>query len=105
MATMADNLTSHPEGLFRTTVSILIVVQKQETGGETAEPGDRLGYWLARWPRNRFSIFGRGKILFSKASRPAPGPNQPPTQRELGDFFLGVKRPGREAEKSVCYWC
>lgn len=40
MATMAGNLASHPEGLFRTTVSIPIILQKQETGGETAEPNN-----------------------------------------------------------------
>lgn len=64
---MAGNLASHPEGLFRTTVSIPIIPQKQETGGETAEP-DRL-------PRNRFSISGRGK-RFSFPKRPdlLPGP-------------------------------
>ena len=43
---MAGNLASHPEGLFRTTVTILTILQKQQTGGETAESNNWLGYWL-----------------------------------------------------------
>jgi hypothetical protein len=40
---------------------------------------------------------GRGKIfVFSKASRPALGTTQPPIQ-----WVPGVKRPGREADRSA----
>jgi hypothetical protein len=42
-----------------------------------------------------------GKIfLFSTASRPALGPNQPPTQWIPVDLSSGVKQPGREADRS-----
>jgi hypothetical protein len=38
--------------------------------------------------------------LFSAASRPALGPNQPLNQWTMGTFFQGVMRPGREADHS-----
>jgi len=39
-------------------------------------------------------------ILFTTASRMALGPSQPPIQWVTGVLSLGVKRPGREAERS-----
>jgi hypothetical protein len=35
---------------------------------------------------------GLGIFLFSTASRPAPGPNQPPIQWSLGTLSPGVKK-------------
>jgi hypothetical protein len=47
------------------------------------------------------SVPGKGKIfLFSTAARPALGPTQPPIQWVLGDLSLGIKRQGREADRS-----
>jgi hypothetical protein len=43
---------------------------------------------------------GLGIFLFSTASRPAVGPSQPLIQWVPGVLFLGVKRPGREADHS-----
>jgi hypothetical protein len=41
-------------------------------------------------------------FLFSASSRPVPGPTQPPIQWVLGAPSLGgVKRPGREADRSL----
>jgi hypothetical protein len=41
-----------------------------------------------------------GISLFTSASRTALGPTQPPIQCVLGVLFLGLKRPGREADHS-----
>jgi len=41
-----------------------------------------------------------GIILSHTMSRPALGPTQPPIQWVRGALFLGVKRPGREADHS-----
>jgi hypothetical protein len=38
--------------------------------------------------------------FFPTASRPAMEPNQPLTKWVLESLFLGVKRPGREADRS-----
>jgi hypothetical protein len=47
------------------------------------------------------SIPGRGKIsLFSIKSRPALGPIQPPIQWVQGALSPGIKRPGRQADRS-----
>jgi hypothetical protein len=43
---------------------------------------------------------GLGIFLFTTASRPALGPTQPPIQWVTGNPFLGIKRPGREADHS-----
>jgi hypothetical protein len=43
---------------------------------------------------------GLGIFLFSTASRTALGLTQSPIQRIPGALFLGVKRPGREADHS-----
>jgi hypothetical protein len=43
---------------------------------------------------------GLGIFLFSTASRTALGPTQPPIQWVPWVLFLGVKRPGREADHS-----
>jgi hypothetical protein len=43
---------------------------------------------------------GLGIFLFTTASRMALGPTQPPIQWLPGSLFLGVKRPGREADHS-----
>ena len=37
---------------------------------------------------------------FSKKSKPALGPNQPPILLVRGFLFLGVKRPGLESDHS-----
>jgi hypothetical protein len=39
-----------------------------------------------------------GMFLFTTASRTALGPTQPPIQGVPGALYLGVKRPGREAD-------
>jgi hypothetical protein len=41
-----------------------------------------------------------GIFLFTTASRTALGPTQPPIRWVIGALFLGVKRPGREADHS-----
>jgi hypothetical protein len=41
-----------------------------------------------------------GFFLFATASRPALGLTQPPIQWVRGALFLGVKQPGREADRS-----
>jgi hypothetical protein len=68
------------------------------------EPGERSRYgnWLrAGRPRGRSSSPGRvNNFLFSTATRPAPGPTQPPIQWVLGTHSPGVKRQGREADHS-----
>jgi hypothetical protein len=52
-------------------------------------------------PRGRSSSPGRVKIfLFSTASRPVLGPTQPPIQWVPGAVPPGVKRQGREADRS-----
>jgi hypothetical protein len=43
---------------------------------------------------------GLGIFLFSPVSRPALGPTQPPIQWVTGAPFLGIKRPGREVDRS-----
>jgi len=43
---------------------------------------------------------GKGYFLFATASRPAPMFIQPPIKWIPGGSFLGVKRPGREADHS-----
>jgi hypothetical protein len=48
---------------------------------------------------DRSLIPGRDKRLFSIASRLAMWPTQPPTQWYWGSF-LGIKRPGLEADRS-----
>jgi hypothetical protein len=52
--------------------------------------GDR-GFETRQW----LEIF-----LFTTASRPALGPTQPPKKWVSGSLSLGVKRPGREADRS-----
>jgi hypothetical protein len=39
-------------------------------------------------------------FLFTTLSRPALGPTQPPIQWVPGVLYLGVRRPGREADHS-----
>jgi hypothetical protein len=39
-------------------------------------------------------------FLFSKSSRTALGPNQPPIQRGTEDFSPGLKRQGRDVDHS-----
>jgi hypothetical protein len=43
---------------------------------------------------------GLGILLFTTASRPAVGPNQPPIQWVLGALSLGIKRDGSETDHS-----
>jgi hypothetical protein len=51
--------------------------------------------WLGFDSWQRQEIF-----LYSTASTPALGSNQPPVQWVLGALSLGVKRPGHEADSS-----
>jgi hypothetical protein len=44
---------------------------------------------------------GLGIFLLATASRTALGPIHPPIQWVTGALFLGVKRPGREADHSL----
>jgi hypothetical protein len=48
---------------------------------------------------------GVGIYLFNTASRPALGPTQPPIQWVPGVLFLGVSRPGCEADHSLPFKC
>jgi hypothetical protein len=51
------------------------------------------------WTRGRSSSPASGEIfLFSTASRPVVGPTQPPIQWVPEGTFVGVKRPGRQAD-------
>jgi hypothetical protein len=43
---------------------------------------------------------GIGNVLFTTASRPVLGPTHPPIQLMPRTLYLGVKRPGREADHS-----
>jgi len=43
---------------------------------------------------------GLGIFLFTTASKPAMGPTQPPIQWVTATPSLGLKRPGREADRS-----
>jgi hypothetical protein len=43
---------------------------------------------------------GVGDFFFTTASGTALGPTQPPIQWIRGALFLGVERPGREADHS-----
>jgi len=81
MATIAGNLASQPEGLFRTTVSIPIVLQKQETGGETA-PIPTLHTLLHSVPIKSF-IYKLTDCFFIRCSN---HPN--PLIRHIGNYSL-----------------
>jgi hypothetical protein len=62
--------------------------------------GRAMGYGLAdRGFRVRFPA-GFGFFFFTTVSRTALGATQPPIQWVPGALFLGVKRPGREADHS-----
>jgi hypothetical protein len=62
-----------------------------------AQSANRLGYGLDdRGSRFRFSA---GAGIFSLHHR--LGPTQPPIQWVQGAFYLGVKRPGHEADHSL----
>jgi hypothetical protein len=52
-----------------------------------------------RGSRVRFPA-GQGIFLFTTASRTTLGPTQPSIQWALGALSLGVKRPGRVADRS-----
>jgi hypothetical protein len=64
--------------------------------------------WRHQWYTAVYGLDNRGFestqrlgiLLFTTASRPALGPNQPPIQWVPGAFSPGVKRPGREADHS-----
>jgi hypothetical protein len=59
-----------------------------------------LGYGLDDQGSRVRSQRGLGVFLFITASRPALGPTQPPIQWVPGVLFLGIKRPGCEADHS-----
>jgi hypothetical protein len=64
--------------------------------------GSRDRDWLwADLPRARSSSLGRGKIfLLFRSSRPVLVYTQPPVQWVTGTLSSGIKRPGREADRS-----
>jgi hypothetical protein len=62
--------------------------------------GIALGYGLDDRVLGFDSRRGLGIFLFSTASRPALGSTQPPIQWVPGALSLGVKRLGREADRS-----
>jgi hypothetical protein len=57
-----------------------------------------MGWTIGVWKFD--SRRGLGIFLFSTASRPAPGPTQPPIQWVPGALSLAVRRAGREADHS-----
>jgi hypothetical protein len=62
--------------------------------------GIALGYGLDdRGSMVRFPA-GDGNFFSTTASRTAMGPTQPPVQWVRGGLYLGIKRPGREADHS-----
>jgi hypothetical protein len=66
-------------------------------GKESGElSGIKLGYELD--DRGFESRREQGLFLFTTASRPALVPTQPPIPWVPGPFFLGIKRPRREAD-------
>jgi hypothetical protein len=66
--------------------------------GIWGEAGIALGYGLD--DREFESLQGLVIFFFTTASRTVLGPTQPPIQCVTGTLFLGVKRPGREADHS-----
>jgi hypothetical protein len=60
-----------------------------------------LGYGLDYWGSRVRLPAGLGIFLFTTASRTVLGPTQPSIQWVPGAFYLGVKRPGREADHSL----
>jgi hypothetical protein len=57
--------------------------------------------WLVGWLVSSViecSVCTVGIFLFTTASRPALGPTQPPIQWVPGALYLGLKRPGSEAD-------
>jgi hypothetical protein len=75
---------------------------KDRNVGNNFVPSRSVGIATGYWLDNPGSISGRGKVFFfSMASRTDLDPTQPPIQRVLGAFSLGVKRQGHEAEHST----
>jgi hypothetical protein len=57
-------------------------------------------FGVRRYSYSGFYGSALGIFLFTTASRTALGPTQPPVQWVPRAIFLGVKRPGREADHS-----
>jgi hypothetical protein len=57
-------------------------------------------YGLEDWMIGVRIPAGAENFLFDTVSRPALGPTQPPIQWVQVALFLGIKRPGREADHS-----
>jgi hypothetical protein len=63
------------------------------------EPGQRSLYRDCLWAGVQATVMSKN-FLSSSSSRPAVRPTQPPIQWVPGALSLGVKRPGREGDRS-----
>jgi hypothetical protein len=70
----------------------------RNTGHDDTSSGAREGSMHSSEGSGFESRQGLGIFIFTTASRPALGTNQPPIQWVPGAFYLGAKRPSREAD-------
>jgi hypothetical protein len=98
MSDLARNSVPHYYFLKFLSVKLYFRVLNSMHGSRNSSVGIALGYGLddrVFKSRQRLGIF-----LFTTASRTALGPTQLPIQWLPGALSLGVKRPGREVDRS-----